>query len=244
MMKNMIAKTNNADLHCHVLPGIDDGASDLGESLRILEDMEKQGIQHIVCTPHFYLNKTNVSRFIKKRKESYSLLAENYQGNISICLGAEVYYCHGIYNIENFEDLTMGNSEYILIELPYSAKIDVDVINDIEKLMQTTGLTVIMAHIERFLDKLTWRASRKLYSLNVIYQVNLSSVTNDKLVKPTLKFIKKGGYIILGTDTHNMKERSADCYLKGLDIIANNLGENTVERLISNTYNIYNEIAN
>lgn len=40
------------DLHCHILPGVDDGAQDLNDSLAMAKKAVKQGITHILCTPH------------------------------------------------------------------------------------------------------------------------------------------------------------------------------------------------
>ncbi|WP_373749757.1 CpsB/CapC family capsule biosynthesis tyrosine phosphatase, partial [Jeotgalibaca porci] len=40
------------DLHCHILPGLDDGAEDLEASLAMAEQAVAQGITHILCTPH------------------------------------------------------------------------------------------------------------------------------------------------------------------------------------------------
>ena len=40
------------DIHCHILPGVDDGARDLDESLAMLEAAKQAGVTSIVCTPH------------------------------------------------------------------------------------------------------------------------------------------------------------------------------------------------
>ena len=40
------------DMHCHILPGVDDGARDLDESLAMLEAAKTAGVTSIVCTPH------------------------------------------------------------------------------------------------------------------------------------------------------------------------------------------------
>ena len=40
------------DIHCHILPGVDDGAADLDESLAMLEAAKRAGVTRIVCTPH------------------------------------------------------------------------------------------------------------------------------------------------------------------------------------------------
>jgi len=48
-----MAKRTMTELHCHILPGIDDGAKDLECSLALLREEKKQGVESIVFTPHF-----------------------------------------------------------------------------------------------------------------------------------------------------------------------------------------------
>ena len=42
------------DYHCHILPGIDDGAQDIDTSLGMIEIMREQGVERLIATPHFY----------------------------------------------------------------------------------------------------------------------------------------------------------------------------------------------
>lgn len=238
-----IHRNNRADLHTHILPGIDDGAKNTEESNQMLELLKMDGVGNIIATPHFYLKENSVNGFIRRRNSSYEELKSrvNFDGNI--CLGAEVYYGKQMYRIENFESLSLGKSDYILIELPYEKKIDVDLLEDIEEMMEKTDLTVIFAHIERFFDKFTWRASRKLYSMDVIFQVNLPSMKDKKLKKAAYKFIKKDLHVVLGSDCHNCGDRSPKAYGEGLAIIEEDLGTQLKNKLLDDTKKLFDKIS-
>ena len=232
----------NADLHIHILPKMDDGSSSSDESIAMLEILKEQNVKNIVATPHFYLNENGVEKFLDRRQASYERLLSKYQFEGNICLGAEVYYAENMYRIENFEKLKMGKSNFILIELPYLKKIDIDILEDIKRMINETGLNIILAHIERFWDKFTWRAMREMSSMDVIYQINLSSLTNDNLKKTVFKILKKDKFIVLGSDGHNTDKRSPSCYNQGLEVIKNKFGNDYVEKLLQNNDKIFSKI--
>lgn len=54
-------KTEFADIHCHVVPGVDDGASDMQEALRMLKTAYVAGITHMIVTPHYKEGRRNAS---------------------------------------------------------------------------------------------------------------------------------------------------------------------------------------
>ena len=230
------------DFHIHILPGIDDGAADVEVSLKMLQLLKEQDVNNIVATPHFYFNKQNVESFMEKRAAAYNLLKEKYDGEAKFVLGAEVYYCSGINMIEDFEDLTLGNSNYIMLELPYADKIDKDILTEIEKIMAETGLTVVFAHIERFFSKMTFTAKRKLSKMDAIFQINLPSLLHEDRVPEIIKFIKKNNNIILGSDSHNLDSRSPLNYQKGIQILADNLTAKDLDRIITDTNKFFDEI--
>ena len=231
------------DLHIHVLPKMDDGSKSVDESIQMLEVLKSQGVNNIVATPHFYLRENGVDIFLDRRQASFERLLSKYNYDGQICLGAEVYYAEGLYKIESFEKLAMGKSNFILIELPYLKKIDKDILEDLEDMMNYTGLTIIFAHIERFYDKFTWSAKRKLLSMDAIFQINLSSFENADLSKIIFKFLKKNKFTVIGSDSHNNDTRNPECYSKGLKIIEENMGKETEEDLLRNTELIFEKIA-
>ena len=87
------------DLHCHILPSIDDGAKNKDISLEMLKEERKQGVQAIIFTPHFNFNRIDVDNFIEVRQKSYeSLMSVPEVGELGMKfkLGCEVYSLFGI----------------------------------------------------------------------------------------------------------------------------------------------------
>ena len=58
------------DLHTHILPGMDDGAVTVEDSLAMLELQRSQGVDTVVLTPHFYSNREGISRFLLRRGQA------------------------------------------------------------------------------------------------------------------------------------------------------------------------------
>ena len=67
------------DCHSHLLPGVDDGVRTAEESLRILEEMERQGIRKLWLTPHIMEDIPNTTDTLKT---CFRTLCESYRGNI------------------------------------------------------------------------------------------------------------------------------------------------------------------
>ena len=81
----------DTDFHCHILPGIDDGASDLDVSLGLIKMQEAQGIKTIIATPHYRKHEMSVSKFLKRRQDAYeSVINHAYPGMPKILLAAEI----------------------------------------------------------------------------------------------------------------------------------------------------------
>ncbi|MEG0020359.1 MAG: CpsB/CapC family capsule biosynthesis tyrosine phosphatase, partial [Oscillospiraceae bacterium] len=58
------------DLHCHILPGVDDGARNPLDSLQLLELQKQQGIDGVVFTPHFNIDNISLEEFLSRRQNS------------------------------------------------------------------------------------------------------------------------------------------------------------------------------
>ena len=59
------------ELHCHILPGIDDGAKDLDMSMSLIRKELQDGAAGIVFTPHFYYERISVEQFTARRKAAF-----------------------------------------------------------------------------------------------------------------------------------------------------------------------------
>ena len=97
------------DVHSHILPYIDDGASDIDISLLLLEELEKQGVTNLALTPHFYTQYYDVEQrlteFLKERDYHFEQLKKIYKGNITLTIGAAVRLWENILVIDNLQDL-------------------------------------------------------------------------------------------------------------------------------------------
>lgn len=147
--KKPAGKKKLVDFHCHILPEMDDGAKSPIESVQMLEILYRQNVTGCILTPHFYLEENSVEQFLKRREKSYAKL-NSYIGNRQdlpeMVEGAEVYFCHRLYQVSQIEKLKIGASNYILIELPYYTKIKRAIIDEIKLFQDYTGLSVILAH--------------------------------------------------------------------------------------------------
>ena len=55
------------DMHCHIIPGVDDGAKTISDAMEILRDERAQGVENIILTPHFRMNMFETSRDIVEK---------------------------------------------------------------------------------------------------------------------------------------------------------------------------------
>lgn len=134
------------DIHCHLLYGVDDGAKDRDESLRMLDVACRGGIGHIVATPHYRGRWNNR----QKVNEVYAdLTLEAKQRGIILTLGSELF-------IREFEsdkigfiknELCFKNSNTVLLELALNTNLDEA--QDVIYPLQRHGMDVIIAHPER-----------------------------------------------------------------------------------------------
>lgn len=194
------------DFHTHILPNIDDGSRDLEESLEILNRQEEVGIKTIIATPHFYPDH-NLDAFTKIRREALETLKEgSKEREVDIRLGAEVLLSVDTWQLEGLEQLCIGGTHYILVELPYSHWSDW-VYTSIEKLITAKGLRPILAHVERY-DTVHEQPNKLLPFLEMgcILQANAISLhPESSRRKLTLKLAKHGFIQLLGSDVHRSK---------------------------------------
>ena len=61
---------NLIEMHCHIIPGIDDGSQDIETSLKMIERLQKQGARKIVLTPHYYSDNISLDDFLKRRDKA------------------------------------------------------------------------------------------------------------------------------------------------------------------------------
>ncbi len=132
------------DIHCHIVPGVDDGSRNMDQSLAMLRAARKAGITQMVCTPH-----CRGSRFDKELIEhSFDELAR-FAGGIEMSLGFEVNIENLLdYGLDRARELKFASSDEFLLEL--STSVMPANLDRIIYQLQGQGLQVIIAHPERY----------------------------------------------------------------------------------------------
>ncbi len=194
------------DLHTHVLPGIDDGAATPKESIEMLVDSFNQGVTFCALTPHCVIhNPDDIPNFLKLRQLAYEEIKDEIVENKipEIALGAEVYADHDVSEHDDIESLRIEGTNYILLELPFISKYDW--LGECVYSLNLKGLTVILAHIDRYPF---WHTIiRELAGLDVVYQINASRFLRFRERIFVKKLLKTKQRFVVSSDMHNMSGR-------------------------------------
>ena len=198
------------DFHTHILPKMDDGSKSVEMSQQMLDTLQAQGVSSVVLTPHFYPSRDNPAHFLEKRASQFDLLQSNLSNQeIRLFAGAEVHYFDGITAMQELDQMRIGNSEGLLIEMPMCAWSN-RMVNDIAELNRQKGFRVIMAHIDRYLSFGNLPAIRQLASCGVMMQMNSSAFSGFFNARKALKLLNEGLVQLLGSDCHNITTRPPD----------------------------------
>ena len=199
------------DMHCHIIPGVDDGASTIEEAAEMLKVACKEGIRYIVATPHFHPKRGEAE--LSEIRQQLALLrqeAEKLEEKIKIFVGHEIYFTHDVVDIlKERRILTMNGNEFVLVE--FSPSVEKYYLKRGIQLLQMNGYTVVLAHVERYAcvrDDFT--LVEYLCDMGVLLQVNAGSILGDK-GRAVKKFVKRlleeERVFCVGTDAHDLKYR-------------------------------------
>lgn len=195
------------DWHSHVLPQMDDGSQSVEETLELLSMLLEQGVNTVVATPHFYADDESLERFLERRRESYEKLCAALPSDAPrVLLGAEVSYYSGVSRLEGLTKLCIEGTNLLLLEMPFE-KWTEGMIREIRELAVQGNVTVILAHIERYIDMQSSKVFDDLRQYGVIMQVNSSFFNRRNTKRKALKLLAGGGIQLIGSDTHNRELR-------------------------------------
>ncbi len=228
---------NLIEMHCHILPGIDDGSKDIETSLKMIERLKEQGAKKIVLTPHYYSDTISLDDFLRKREQSFNaLIREVPSGYPELIPAAEVYISQYLFNNQSIKDLCIGNSNYVLIEHPFSSRFDDRDYDRLLNLYCDYKVKPVLAHIERYKALMDDKYKlADLIEIGCMPQVNISTFDEAprKIKKKLFKFLKAGQIMLLGSDCHNLDTRPPE-YEAGINAIIKECGKEAVYQLINN----------
>ena len=233
------------DFHTHILPAVDDGSESIRESILMLKAEAKQGIAHVIATPHFYAHHDSPERFLRRREAAYMRLRDEmsrYSGLPEVSIGAEVYYFSGISHSEVLQELTIAGNQCILIEMPGPPWSE-QMYRELEGIWVKQGLLPILAHIDRYISAFrTFHIPERICKLPVLVQANASFFLHRTTAPMALRMLKNDRIHLLGSDCHNLTDRAPNLG-EALKIIEKRLGREAVSKIAAHQNKILNNIV-
>ena len=195
------------DIHSHILFGIDDGSSDIEESVYIIKELSERGFTDIILTPH-YIEETNYNADNQEKETRLSELKkalEKENINIHLYIGNEVFISSNINELIKKKKISsLANSKYILIEYSLYNKLsnDKDILLDLIE----SGYTPVLAHPERYeYYKKDINYFKDLVKSGVLLQGNLMSLLGNNS-KQLVNLLKEDLIHFLSTDIHKKED--------------------------------------
>lgn len=199
-----------ADFHTHILPGIDDGSRSIEESVQLIRQERTQGVKNILLTPHYHPQQMCPNDFLIKRKQAIDSITDALANDVDIPLlimGAEVYFCPGMSQWEQLDQLTLGNTKHILIEMP-AYKWTACIYDELASIYKKRGITPILAHIERYFTPLhTKKLLQRLNELPILLQINTSFLLDKRTQNTAIRLIQDRKVHLFGSDCHGITWR-------------------------------------
>lgn len=199
------------DIHCHILPEIDDGSSSIQETLEMIRMAEEQGIKDFIATPHFSV------QFPNDNPQMIYQLCQDIQENarktigkeITVYSGQEIFYGEGIIDkLSRGELLTMAGSDYVLLEfypqIPYST------VYRVVREMIMNQYFPILAHVERYAELRDKGRIEELIEAGAYIQMSYHSLCGkwyEQTPRWCKKMLKEGNVHFMATDMHSPRRR-------------------------------------
>lgn len=202
------------DMHCHLIPRVDDGSKGIDETISCLETLQSVGYKSVYITPHFqYPRFPNTEADICARFDEVKAAAEKIEGlDIKLSGIAGEYRLDNDFMVRNegrqfltFGDNTHMDKGYMLVEFSLNQRtIDFEeMIRD----LQHQGYVVVLAHPERYpYFNVNGVDLAHLKNMDVLFQLNVLSLDGfygEEPMHKAYQMIDRGWVEMLGTDTHN-----------------------------------------
>jgi protein-tyrosine phosphatase len=229
------------DLHCHLLPGIDDGPKDMHTSLAMARIAEASGITHMVCTPHIHPGRyDNSAANIRIVCRQFAVAIAEAGIQVQVSYAAEVRFGSELMSmIDDGSIPFVGHwkgRKVMLLEFPHSG-IPFGA-EQMTRWLLSRGVMPMIVHPERNKGFMQQPARlRPFVQQGCLLQLTAGSVAGsfgDPAQELALDLIKQGVVSILASDAHNLLHRPPDMQ-PGFEAAKRILGEKSARRLIFDT---------
>ncbi len=229
------------DVHCHLLPGLDDGPEDLQTSLDMARLAVTNGITHVICTPHIHPGRyENAAPIIRQACDTFRNALEQHRINLKISFAAEVRFGSELMTgVKDGSIPFLGDWEgrkVLLLELPHG-----EVPFGAERLthwLLKQGIMPLIAHPERNKGLMQQPARLKPFlQQGCLLQVTAASVAGqfgEGARKLAHLLLRERVVSVLASDAHNLRHRPPEL-TRGLDAATEILGERDAKHLVLDT---------
>ena len=194
------------DIHTHILPGMDDGAATVEQSLAMLKTSKEQGVDTVVLTPHFYPWMEALDSFLERRDQAFRQLQAALAPDMpKLVLGAEVAWYPNLDTMGQIGELALGQSNCIMVEMP-NAPWTETMLEQIERLSAVAGLVPILAHVERYLHLQKEGQIKRLQDMDAVMQLSAGMLLSPLKRRKAMSLLKAGTWV-LGSDCHDPEQR-------------------------------------
>lgn len=198
------------DYHSHVIPGLDDGATDLQNAAELVSAMKSWGFEKITCTPHINALYRNTPDGIRRAFDALQEELEDRKTDITLAMSAEYRLVPETWpEVMEKGWLMPIEDKYILTELPISKREEIGWIRPLEEFRKlvSMGLTPILPHPERYFY-LPHRELMEFVEAGVVIQCNYGSLAGLYGIEARDRaraLVSEGIVSLYGTDMHNLK---------------------------------------
>lgn len=198
------------DIHSHILPGIDDGAKNMQETIKMIDIAVEQGIKAMIATPHYHvgMDPEILAEYQRVYEEVLQYIASKkiplrlYQGN-------EIYYSESIpEHLQEGQIRTMNGTRYILVE--FSPETEYSSVERAMSMLLYAGYWPVLAHTERYMALHEISRIEELIRMGVYIQLNTNAITGKEGWRTKYfchQLLKKHLVHVVGTDAHSPRHR-------------------------------------
>ena len=248
------------DVHCHIIPDVDDGSPNIETSLRMVDEAYDEGIRRMIATPHFgIINPQYDPERVKKNYDELVRAVAGIHPDMKLYLGNEIFLVPGYSDgLKDGLSNTLAGSSYVLVEFPDDANYDM-LYHEFRRIM-LNGYTPVFAHAERYIYAYgDIKGLKSLRDQGVLVQVNSNSICSGRKPSGGIRkllgmmdaweeveyfvhdILKAGLVDLVGTDCHDMPGRQPRMRLAAAKMVEL-IGESAAKKiLIDNPQQILNQ---
>ena len=223
------------DLHCHILPGVDDGAADMATAIDMAKAFVSDGVTVVACTPHILPGLYhNSGPQIRQATAQLQRVITERGIPLQLVSGADNHVVpEFLEELRSGKLLSLADTRYVLVEPPHH--VAPPRLEELFFSLVAGQYVPILTHPER----LTWISSNyaaltRLNAAGVWFQITAGSLTGDFGRNARYwaeRLLDEGRVHLLATDAHDLKRR-APCLSRGREVAAKRIGEVEAENLV------------